>query len=909
MSQISFAEEIQGRLANETRYDQPLIVVGRNAAACHIVFNQKDWPMVSRQHAEFRLQNDRWIVADSGSTHGTFLDGQPLQSPSELRKDSRVQFGPNGPVLVVTGIGQGVGAEATLVAKRPAPLTSSTPSIQPDTQKRLPTAPPRQKTEPAFVELSGTGTGNLKRIELSKDVTRFGRDPGVEGAIAAAAAVVSRRHAEIRRQDGNYILVDLGSFNGTTLNGRRIATPEVLHHDDNIELGRGGPTIRFVDPAHPAPRPAPEPAQISNPAVATPDFAAALKKMGTMVLGSGSPLQISHGGISDRPHVFIERQFGPKGQLTIGRGAECDIRLDGLLISNRHASVSNTTAGVTIEDLNSSNGTYINGERITGRKLIGEEDVVQIGPFLLRVHTQKGVAVFDTRAKTRIDAFQVTKDVPNRSGAGKVRLLDEVSLSIQPNEFVGLLGPSGAGKSTLMDSLNGMRPASSGQVLVNNLDLYQHLESLKQSIGYVPQDDIIHRELTVYSTLYYVARLRLSRDISTREINQIVGEVMDVTGLSERRDVPISQLSGGQRKRVSIAVELITKPSVIFLDEPTSGLDPATEEKVMKLFRQIAESGRTVILTTHAMENVKLFDKLVLLMRGKLVFYGKPDEALAHVGAESFKELYDKLEAPIAERLARTNGNMSREQAAEEVAEEWKRRFMATEQYQENVADPLTDVSSTARQAAPAKRRTTLGDSLRQWATLSRRYLGVLARDKFNLLILLRTSSGYCAPYLSCRWCYVATRLSLLYSRPRCALVRHFRRFPRSYSRARRLQSRAYGEPAPPALRRFKTLRADADRQRAMHPAVRHVKTVRCYDPHEFAGQDWRYSPTAGHDPDGYGGSRAWFVYLGGSENFRNGDKPGAVDFDTADSLLWSGGCAGWVRESGWGCNAGNLGV
>ena len=225
-------------------------------------------------------------------------------------------------------------------------------------------------------------------------------------------------------------------------------------------------------------------------------------------------------------------------------------------------------------------------------------------------------------------------------------------LSIQPNEFVGLLGPSGAGKSTLMDSLNGMRPASSGQVLVNNLDLYQHLESLKQSIGYVPQDDIIHRELTVYSTLYYVARLRLSRDISTKEINQIVGEVMDVTGLSERRDVPISQLSGGQRKRVSIAVELITKPSVIFLDEPTSGLDPATEEKVMKLFRQIAESGRTVILTTHAMENVKLFDKLVLLMRGKLVFYGKPDEALAHVGAESFKELYDKLEAPIAERLA-----------------------------------------------------------------------------------------------------------------------------------------------------------------------------------------------------------------------------------------------------------------
>src|SRR4028119_2522604 len=118
---------------------------------------------------------------------------------------------------------------------------------------------------------------------------------------------------------------------------------------------------------------------------------------------------------------------------------------------------------------------------------------------------------------------------------------------------------------------------------------------------------------------------------------------MDVTGLTERRDIPINQLSGGQRKRVSVAVELITKPSVIFLDEPTSGLDPRAEEKMMRLFRQIAESGRTVILTTHAMENVRLFDKIVVLMSGKLVFYGTPDEALNHFQAANFKELYDRL--------------------------------------------------------------------------------------------------------------------------------------------------------------------------------------------------------------------------------------------------------------------------
>jgi ABC-type multidrug transport system ATPase subunit len=296
----------------------------------------------------------------------------------------------------------------------------------------------------------------------------------------------------------------------------------------------------------------------------------------------------------------------------VGRAGDNDIRLDGLQISNHHARFARNNGNVAVEDAGSTNGVYINGQRISGRQTVKHSDVIQIGPFVLQADAQYGVAVYDTRSKTRIDCINIVKIVANRSGGGSIKLLDDVCLTIQPNEFVGLLGPSGAGKSTLMDSLNGMRPATSGNVLVNNLDLYRHLDSLKQSIGYVPQDDIIHRELTVYRTLYYVARLRLSSDVSTKEIDQIINEVMDVTGLSERRDVPVSQLSGGQRKRVSIAVELITKPSVIFLDEPTSGLDPATEEKIMRLFRQIAESGRTVILTTHAMENVKLFDKIVV---------------------------------------------------------------------------------------------------------------------------------------------------------------------------------------------------------------------------------------------------------------------------------------------------------
>ncbi|MBA3766744.1 MAG: ABC transporter ATP-binding protein/permease, partial [Acidobacteria bacterium] len=273
---------------------------------------------------------------------------------------------------------------------------------------------------------------------------------------------------------------------------------------------------------------------------------------------------------------------------------------------------------------------------------------------------------------------------------------------------------------------------------------------LKQAIGYVPQEDIVHRELTVYRTLYYVARLRLSRDVSDLEIDQIVNEVMDVTGLAERRDLPVGQLSGGQRKRVSIAVELVTKPSIIFLDEPTSGLDPATEGRIMKLFRQIADNGRTVILTTHAVYNVKLFDKIVIVLRGKMIFYGSPQEALAHFKAESFDDLYEKWEAPSKEHAAKLTplpANASEKQKQEyklqverineEVAEEWKQRFIHTEQYQRNIVQPLSGLRREVKQQTPAKQRWTIKGAAQQWGTLTRRYLEVLSRDRLNLLILL----------------------------------------------------------------------------------------------------------------------------------------------------------------------------
>ncbi len=725
---IVLAEEYTGQNKERT-FDQATVRIGREPHECQIVFDNAQFPMVSRRHAELRLTDGKWILNDLNSSFGTFVDGQKITSPQAVSVGSRLQFGMNGPVMRVIRFDSFAGsqsgtAQRSNAGNQPAPFPVN-PS--PATSNLPPTEIPALE----FVNAGGRPAYNFSKANVW-----LGREPNCDIVFNPDEIMVSRRHAEIKRENGNFIIVDNGSFNGTLVNDQRISTPTPIYHKDEIQLGMGGPVLRFNAPSRIAPKGASLAGQRSVPVDQLGNSAAAQEHAGskTMVANLGNMSQkISEN--SAQPQLLMSLVFGGKNELTIGRDDSSDIKLDGLQISNRHARLLQTNSGIVIEDLGSTNGVFINGNKIS-KQAISPNDSVFIGTFLLKTDQAGNISIFDTRSKTRIDSVNITKEVKNRSGGGNIKLLDNVSLSIKPNEFVGLLGPSGAGKSTFMDALNGMRPASGGSVLINNLDLYEHLDSLKQSIGYVPQDDIIHRELTVYRTLYYVGKLRLSRDVSKKEINQIIEEVMDVTGLTERRDVPINQLSGGQRKRVSIAVELITKPSVIFLDEPTSGLDPATEEKIMKLFRQIAESGRTVILTTHAMENVKLFDKIVLLMRGKLAFYGKPDEALKHLGADSFKDLYDKLEEPIEQKL-RQNGNSNRQEITERVSEDWKQKFTQTPQYQKNVYAPLKELGQLQSSGVQKQSRLGIFGAIRQWLTLSRRYWEVLFRDKSTLFILL----------------------------------------------------------------------------------------------------------------------------------------------------------------------------
>ncbi len=727
---IVLAEERNGRSTPEQSFNQEIVRIGRDPNDCQIVFDNTQFPMVSRRHAELQWRGGQWFLHDLNSTFGTFINGQKITAPQPFGVGSGLQFGKDGPVLRVIWFEMSVNSPS-IPAVNPFPSQPLKPA-----PNNLP-APPNavnQQNQAAAAQLEFVG-GDSPTVpfKITKDIISLGRDPRGDIVFESSAAMVSRKHAEIRRQNNDFVITDNGSFNGTLVNEQRISTPTPLYHQDEIQLGLGGPVLRL----NALSKIAPEGAQLAGQrSIAVGQLAESPEKAGSPTiafnLNSISPKASKEP--SAQPQLLMSLTFGGKKELIIGRSETSDIKIDGLQISNRHARLSQTNSGVFIEDLNSTNGVYINGNRVA-RQMITPDDAAQIGAFLIRIDETGNIRVFDTRSKTRIDAVNITKDVKNRARDGSLRLLDNISLSVQPNEFVGLLGPSGAGKSTLMDALNGMRPASGGSVLINNLDLYDHLDSLKQSIGYVPQDDIIHRELTVWRTLYYVAKLRLSSDVSAAEIEQIIDEVLDVTGLAERRDVPIKELSGGQRKRVSIAVELITKPAVIFLDEPTSGLDPATEEKIMKLFRQIAESGRTVILTTHAMENVKLFDKIVVLMRGKLAFYGTPDEALNYLNAASFKELYDKLEEPIEQKIRR-HGNGNRHQIVEEVAEDWKNRFTKTPQYQRNVSEPLRKLGKTPSRSVKKSGRLGLFGAFRQWLTLSKRYAAVLSRDKLNLFIL-----------------------------------------------------------------------------------------------------------------------------------------------------------------------------
>src|SRR5262249_27947068 len=267
-----------------------------------------------------------------------------------------------------------------------------------------------------------------------------------------------------------------------------------------------------------------------------------------------------------------------------------------------HARLERRTSGLWLTDLGGVNGTRYEGQRITEPMRLHACERVGIGPFLLYCEGEN-LHVLDGSRKMRLGAGDLEKMIRQIDGKPR-KLLDHITLAVEPGEFVTLLGPSGSGKSTLMDCLNGRRRATAGKVLANGEDFYQHYDSFRQSLGYVPQKDIVHTQLSVARALEYTARLRLPADTDPAQLRSRVEEVLEEMELTAHRQKLVANLSGGQVKRVSLGAELLARPCMLYVDEATSGLDAGTESRMMELFRKLADHGKSIVCITHNVDNV-----------------------------------------------------------------------------------------------------------------------------------------------------------------------------------------------------------------------------------------------------------------------------------------------------------------
>lgn len=533
------------------------------------------------------------------------------------------------------------------------------------------------------LEISSNIHSNKQSFPLTKQVINIGRDPSND--IVINELVVSAFHAQVIHEGNQLVFVQPHPARGKTLNG-------ILYQGRHI---RGDESFRK--------------------ALTRGDILRIGDEHGTLVTltyNDGS------GAVQD---VVPEIRPIPLGApvISIGRLLDNMVVLSHPQVSGHHARLEQVQGGYRIIDLGSTNHVYVNTQ-LVANQLLQPGDEIRIGPYKF-TYTGTQLTQQDESKGIRIDALHLQK-----AGHKNTILINDISLAIPPRKFVAVVGGSGAGKSMLMDALNGLRPAQKGLVLYNGQDYYSHLAAFSTQLGYVPQDDIIHRDLTVERALYYTAKMRLPEDFTEAQIKQRIDEVLEDVEMKHRRDLLVNKLSGGQRKRVSIALELLANPSVFFLDEPTSGLDPGLDRKMMFLLRRLADKGHTIVLVTHATNNINACDYICFLAQGgRLAYFGPPDEAKAYFGKTDFAEIYSTLEP--------TEGNPNIPQEAED-------RFKASPDYQKYVVGPLNQGPAgraNALQETAAVTPPKRGNPRQQFSLLSWRYIELLKNDVGNLLILL----------------------------------------------------------------------------------------------------------------------------------------------------------------------------
>ena len=422
-----------------------------------------------------------------------------------------------------------------------------------------------------------------------------GRDESVD--VRVRYRRVSRQHLLIQWESDKWHLRDLSTANGTFKDGQPVDEVVV---ESAIELnlgGKDGPLIKF---AH----------------------------VGT-VADTGS-LEVKN---LDTSRVAL----GTRTRL--GRDPSSDIPLADFDVSRVHCEIL-TRDGQThqIVDLGSANGTFVNGEAVK-RASLRPGDEIRVGS---ETFTYTGSAL------DRETAGESASLEANGLGfrVGDATIIRDVSFELKPNSLTALLGPSGAGKSTLLNMLTGATTPTEGEVRFGGMVLHENFETLRTRLGYVPQQDLIHSSLTVRKALEFGADLRFTSATSSADKKKRIEEVIAELGLTQHAEKRISQLSGGQRKRASVALELLTEPLLLFLDEPTSGLDPGLDRQVMALLRDLAEAGRTVVVVTHSTANLDLCDDvLVMAPGGSVAYFGSPLTVLQGLDSADWSEAFDKLEA------------------------------------------------------------------------------------------------------------------------------------------------------------------------------------------------------------------------------------------------------------------------
>lgn len=549
-------------------------------------------------------------------------------------------------------------------------------------------------SRPAAPVLTVRYDGSERTFAAGHDVV-VGRD--LRADVRIAHPLISRAHLVLRFDHGRWMAIDNGSLNGMFVNGRRVPSVDITD-GLNINVGNpDGPGIHFElgrhqglvgrppqtssvqiaaptsSPSWPAaptagpstagswppppsrPQPTyqqpPQPAYPTSGSRAQPTYhpptsptaaappAAAPTQLRPAVGKSGGSSNLATSMLKIlRPGAPSEV---PPGGVKIGRATDNDIVIPDVLASRHHATLIPTPGGTEIVDNRSINGTFVNGTRVD-TALLNDGDVVTIGNVDL-VFTGGILA-----RRTETEAATATGGLDVRAVTWTIEhnktLLDNISLTARPGTLTAVIGPSGAGKSTFARLVAGYTHPTSGTVTFEGHNIHAEYASLRSRIGMVPQDDVVHGQLTVNQALMYAAELRLPPDTTKEDRQQVVAQVLAELEMTQHANTRVDKLSGGQRKRASVALELLTGPSLLILDEPTSGLDPALDRQVMTMLRQLADAGRVVLVVTHSLTYLDVCDQVLLLAPGgKTAFEGPPSQIGPAMGTTNWADIFSTV--------------------------------------------------------------------------------------------------------------------------------------------------------------------------------------------------------------------------------------------------------------------------